>query len=156
MKRILFLCVANSARSQMAEGLARHILGDGVEATSAGSQPSRVNPFAIEVMAEIGIDISAQRSKSIDEVAADGVDLVVTLCAEEVCPVLPGRVQRLHWPIQDPASSDPSLSAADMRLRFRAARDEIAARIGTLKGLLGSAERPGAHGASGKLRTRTT
>src|SRR3546814_5395392 len=107
MKRILFLCVANSARSQMAEGLTRQILGDRATVMSAGSAPSRVNPYAVEAMAEIGIDISGQRSKPVDDIDPAGVDLVVTLCAEEVCPLLPGRVQRLHWPIDDPASSDP-------------------------------------------------
>jgi arsenate reductase len=129
MKRILFLCVANSARSQMAEGLARKLLGSDVEVMSAGSQPSVVNPHAIEAMAEIGIDISGHRSKSVNDVDAASLDLVITLCAEEVCPVLPGRVRRLHWPIPDPASKDPSLTPDDMRARFRAARDEIAKRI---------------------------
>jgi arsenate reductase len=131
-RRILFLCVANSARSQMAEGLARSRLGAGFEIMSAGSRPTRVNPFAVEVMADIGIDISAQRSKSVDDIDPAGIDLVVTLCAEEVCPVLPGRVRRLHWPIADPASGDPHLSPEELRARFRSARDEIAARIRTL------------------------
>src|SRR3546814_531129 len=129
MTRILFLCVANSARSQMAEGLARHLLGDRATVMSAGSAPSRVNPYAIEAMAEIGIDISGQRSKSVDHIDPAGVDLVVTLCAEEVCPVLPGRVRRLHWPIADPASSDPTLTPEDLRARFRTARDQIKARL---------------------------
>lgn len=129
MKRILFLCVANSARSQMAEGLARKMLGTGVEVLSAGSRPSKVNPYAIEAMSEIGIDISGHRSKSVDDVDAAAVDTVITLCADEVCPILPGRVQRLHWPIPDPASDDPSISAEDLRRRFRGARKEIEARI---------------------------
>jgi len=134
VKRILFLCVANSARSQMAEGLARKVLGADFEIMSAGSRPSKVNTYAIEAMAEIGIDISGHRSKPVDEVDPAGIDMVVTLCAEEVCPVLPGRVRRLHWPIADPASSDPSLAPADLRARFRAARDQIAARVQMLKG----------------------
>jgi arsenate reductase len=133
MKRILFLCVANSARSQMAEGLARRMLSDRVEVMSAGSQPSKVNPYAIEAMAEIGIDIAPHRSKSVDEIDTQAHDLVVTLCAEEVCPVLPGRVKRLHWSIADPASTDPSLPPEKMRQRFRTARDQIRARIQTLK-----------------------
>ena len=133
MKRILFLCVANSARSQMAEGLARHILGDRAEVMSAGSQPSKVNPYAIEAMAETGIDIGHHRSKSVDVIDTQALDLVITLCAEEVRPVLPGRVRRLHWPIEDPASPDPSLSPEKMRHRFRAARDEVRARIEALK-----------------------
>jgi arsenate reductase len=132
MNRILFLCVANSARSQMAEGLARNLLSD-VEVMSAGSRPSKVNPYAIEVLAELWIDITGQHSKSVDEIDPNRVDLVITLCAEEVCPVFLGRVRRLHWPIPDPASTDPSLTPDEMRTRFRAARDEIKAKIQSLK-----------------------
>ena len=132
MKKILFLCVANSARSQMAEGLARDRLGTDVQILSAGSQPSKVNPYAIEVMSEVGIDISGQYSKSVDDVDAGSADLVITLCADEVCPVLPGRVQRLHWPIPDPASDDPNLTPEQMRSRFRTAREDIRARISSL------------------------
>lgn len=140
MKRILFLCVANSARSQMAEGLARQMFSDRIEVMSAGSQPSKVNPYAIEAMAEIGIDIAHHWSKSVNEIDTQALDLVVTLCAEQVCPVLPGRVKRLHWPIEDPASTDPSLSLKEMRRRFRTARDQIRARILALKTEL---DRPG-------------
>ena len=132
MTTILFLCVANSARSQMAEGLARAMLGPGVTVLSAGSAPSRVNPFAVQAMAELGIDISAQSSKSVADIDVRTLDLVVTLCAEEVCPVLPGRVRRLHWPIPDPASKDASIPPDAMRERFRTARDQIRARLGTL------------------------
>lgn len=139
MKTILFLCVANSARSQMAEGLARRLFGDAAEVMSAGSQPSRVNPYAIEAMSELGIDISGHRSTSVAEVDTAAVDLVVTLCAEEVCPVLPGRVRRLHWPIPDPASDDPALTPDEMRRRFRTARDVIGARLEELKGQIESA-----------------
>lgn len=127
MKRVLFLCVANSARSQMAEGLARHILGGRIDAISAGSLPSAVNPYAVEAMAEIGIDISGHRSKSIDEIDTSGIDLIVTLCAEEVFPALPGRVRRLHWPISDPASADPSLTAEDQRAISGGARSDRSA-----------------------------
>ncbi|PKQ05837.1 MAG: low molecular weight phosphatase family protein [Alphaproteobacteria bacterium HGW-Alphaproteobacteria-11] len=129
MTTILFMCVANSARSQMAEGLARDMLGAGATVLSAGSAPATVNPYAIEAMAELGIDISGHRSKSVDEIDPAAIDLVVTLCAEEVCPVLPGRVRRLHWPIADPASKGATLPAEEMRARFRTARDEIAARL---------------------------
>ncbi len=135
-RRILFLCVANSARSQMAEGLARALLGRDTEVQSAGSQPSKVNPYAIEAMAELGIDISGHRSKSVEEIDPQAVDVVITLCAEEVCPVLPGRVRRLHWPIPDPACSDPALSAEEMRSRFRFARDEIRERLAGLTELV--------------------
>src|SRR3546814_14918893 len=98
MTRILFLCVANSARSQMAEGLARHLLGDRATVMSAGSAPSRVNPYAVEAMAEIGIDISGQRSKPVDEVVPAEVDLGVPLCAEAVYPLLPVAEPRPPWP----------------------------------------------------------
>jgi len=135
-RRILFLCVANSARSQMAEGLARAQLGSDIEVLSAGSRPATVNPYAIEAMRELGIDISGHRSKSVDEIDPDGLDAVITLCAEEVCPVLPGRVRRLHWPIPDPASSDPAISTEDMRQRFRSARAAIRERILSLPALL--------------------
>jgi arsenate reductase len=126
---ILFLCVANSARSQMAEGLGRMILGDRVPVASAGSEPSRVNPYAIEVMREIGVDLSSHRSKSVQTVDPGTVSTVVTLCAEEVCPVFLGGARRLHWPIPDPASRDDSIPRDEMLARFRSARDEIRARI---------------------------
>ncbi|MCA9593296.1 MAG: cupin domain-containing protein [Myxococcales bacterium] len=122
---VLFLCVANSARSQLAEGIARQILPGRV--ASAGSAPSRLNPYAVEVMAEIGVDISAQHSKSVDTIDPASVDVVITLCAEEVCPVFPGRVQRLHWPEPDPAAE--GLPREELLLRFRSARDAIRDRI---------------------------
>lgn len=127
-ERILFLCVANSARSQMAEGLARRILGERAEALSAGSDPAPVNPHAVEAMAEVGIDITGQHSKSVDTIDPSGLDLVVTLCDEEVCPVLPGRVRRLHWPIADPSADGPG----EPQVRFRAARDLIQERMDAL------------------------
>ena len=95
------------------------------------------HPYAIEAMAEIGIDISAHRSKSVDDVDATSVDAVVTLCADEVCPVLPGRVRRLHWPIPDPASSDPMLTAQELQSRFRVAREQIRERLSELPPILG-------------------
>jgi arsenate reductase (thioredoxin) len=126
---ILFLCVANSARSQMAEGLARARFGARAVVASAGSRPTRVNPYAIEVMRELGIDLAAHRSKAVDEIDPADVDVVVTLCAEEVCPVFLGGAQRLHWPIPDPASDDPSLDRTEMLARFRRARDTIRERL---------------------------
>ena len=120
---ILFLCVANSARSQMAEGLARRIFGAQVSVHSAGSEPSRVNPYAVEVMAEVGIDIRSHTSKSVETIDPATVETVVTLCAEEVCPAFLGRARRLHWPINDPASKDTTLSREEMLARFRTARD---------------------------------
>ena len=135
-KSLLFLCVANSARSQMAEGLARSIFRDKVRVQSAGSKPSRVNPYAIEVMKEVGIDLAGHHSKSVDTIDPATVDTVITLCAEEVCPVFLGQVRRLHWPIPDPASDDPALTPDDLRARFRAARDQIRGRLEDLEAAL--------------------
>jgi arsenate reductase len=128
---VLFLCVANSARSQLAEGLARRLFGARTPVLSAGSRPTQVNPYAIEVMRELGVELTGQRSKSVADLAdvATDVELVVTLCAEEVCPLWLGSAPRLHWPIADPASDDPSLDPEAMRARFRAARDEILRRL---------------------------
>ncbi|MBL9100870.1 MAG: arsenate reductase ArsC [Myxococcales bacterium] len=134
VRNILFLCVANSSRSQMAEALARARWGERVHVRSAGSQPTRVNPYAVEVMAERGLDISSHTSKSVSSIDPDSVDLVVTLCAEEVCPLFLSKATRLHWPIDDPASSDPSLGPDEMRGRFRRAAAELDARLGTLDG----------------------
>lgn len=124
-KSVLFLCVANSARSQMAEGLGRMIFGDRVSVLSAGSEPSQVNPYAIEVMRELGVDLAAHHSKSVQTIDAATVGTVITLCAEEVCPVFLGEARRFHWPIPDPASEDPSISRQEMLTRFRTARDTI-------------------------------
>ena len=129
MRSVLFLCVANSARSQMAEGLARARFGSRVTVQSAGSQPTRVNPYAIEVMRELDIDLSAHASKSVDAIDPASVDTVVTLCAEEVCPAWLGAARRLHWPVPDPASDDPALSRAEVLQRFRAARDAIRSKL---------------------------
>jgi len=137
---ILCLCVANSARSQMAEGLVRKILGPEVTVQSAGSKPSYVNPYAIEVMREVGVDLSLHRSKSVDTIDASTVRTVITLCAEEVSPPALAGALRLHWPIQDPASDDPSLSREDLLARFRRARDQIQANLETLAA---SIDRPG-------------
>jgi arsenate reductase len=128
-KSLLFLCVANSARSQMAEGLARKLFGGRVLVQSAGSKPSRVNPYAVEVMREVGISLETHHSKSVDAIDSTTVGTVITLCAEEVCPVFLGQVQRLHWPIADPASDDPNLAREEMLARFRTARDQIQARL---------------------------
>jgi arsenate reductase (thioredoxin) len=124
-KSILFLCVANSARSQMAEGLGRMIFGDRVPVMSAGSEPSKVNPYAIEVMRELGVDLTTHHSKSLQTIEPSTVGTVITLCAEEVCPIFLGNARRHHWPIPDPASKDPSISRAEMLTRFRTARDTI-------------------------------
>ncbi len=123
-KGILFLCVANSARSQMAEGLGRVIFGDRVPVWSAGSRPSKVNPYAIQVMAELGIDLTTHHSKSVETIDPTTIGTVITLCAEEVCPVFLGGARRIHWPIPDPASSDVAASDEVLQ-RFREARDTI-------------------------------
>ena len=123
--RLLFLCVANSARSQMAEGLARHLFGDRVTVQSAGSAPTRVNPHAVAAMAEAGIDITGQTSKSVQDISPDSIDVVITLCADEVCPVYPGRIERLHWPMPDPAAAPPETAAQ----RFREVRDLLRQRL---------------------------
>ena len=133
LRGLLFLCVANSARSQMAEGLARAALGERVRVQSGGSRATSVHPLAVEVMAEIGIDIGSQHSKSVDAIAPDSVDTVITLCAEEVCPLFLAGARRIHWPIPDPASDDASPGSVEQRERFRAARDEIARRIHGLR-----------------------
>ncbi len=129
MPGILFLCVANSARSQMAEGLGRRIFGDKFTISSAGSQATRVNPLAVQVMAEAGIDISGHTSKGVDTIDPAGIDLVITLCAEEICPVFLGRARRLHWPLPDPAAR----TGTDAVEAFRAARDELDRRIEALR-----------------------
>ncbi len=104
MKTVLFLCVANSARSQMAQGLAKHYFGSKINAFSAGSEPSgKVNPLAVQAMRDAGIDISSYTSKSVYQFDLSKMDLVITLCAEEVCPAVSGKFKRLHWPIEDPA-----------------------------------------------------
>lgn len=138
MKGVLFMCVANSARSQIAEGLARAILPEGIGVWSAGTRPCSVRPEAVAVMTEIGIDISAQYSKNVDVIPRDDIDTVITLCAEEVCPVFFGNVRRLHWPMSDPAAAGPS---HEKRLRaFRDTRDELRKRIAELAVQAGSAK----------------
>jgi arsenate reductase len=130
---VLFLCVKNSARSQLAEGIARSLAPRRVKVWSAGSEPTAVRPEATAVLHEIGIDVAGQRSKGIAEVPAAEVDLVVTLCAEEVCPVFLGRATRLHWALPDPAAvqdSDEKRATA-----FRQVRDELRRRITSLLGV---------------------
>jgi arsenate reductase len=123
--RVLILCTGNSARSQMAEGLLRHEGGEEFVVESAGIEPSFVRPEAIEVMREIGIDISNQRSKSVDEFIKQPFDVVITVCdnARQNCPVLPGGARQLHWNLRDPAAVE-----GDVKTRleeFREIRDEL-------------------------------
>lgn len=132
--KILFMCVANSARSQLAEGLARQIFPE-AEIESAGSRPGKLNSYAVTVMKEIGVDISKQYSKSIDDLSPEfiaGLDYMITLCAEEVCPTMVSKAKKLHWPEPDPATKEP-LPEDEALGRFRAARDAIGARLQAFK-----------------------
>lgn len=129
--KVLILCTGNSARSQMAEGLMREMGGDNFEVASAGISPTQVRPEAIEVMKEIGIDISQHFSKDVDRFVADRFDYVITVCnnANEHCPVFPGRAERIHWDFEDPALVEGNEAA---RLNaFRKARNQIRERLET-------------------------
>lgn len=131
---ILFMCVANSARSQLAEGLARNIFPK-ANIMSAGSQPSKVNPLAVRTMSEIGIDISHQYSKSVDDLPRDfieSLDYIITLCAEEVCPILLTKAKKLHWPYPDPATKE-NLEEVESLRRFQIARDAISKKLKEFK-----------------------
>ena len=124
-RRVLILCTGNSARSQMAEGVLRYIAGDKFEVESAGVDPSRVRPEAVDAMKEIGIDISAHRSKSVDEFTDQEFDYVITVCdnAAERCPLFPGSAKRLHWSFEDPADVE---GTDEVRMTaFRKVRDQI-------------------------------
>jgi len=128
-KTVLFLCTGNSCRSQMAEGLLRHLAGDRFEAASAGTHPAGLNPGAVAVMQEIGIDISSHRSKRVDEYRDARFDYVITVCdrAKEACPLFPAASSQLHWSFEDPAGA---VGTIEERQRvFRRVRDEIAERI---------------------------
>ena len=127
---ILFMCVANSSRSQMAEGLALKIFGQRHEIQSAGSAPTKVNPFAIQVMKEIGIDISTHHSKLADDLSPkflENVDYVITLCSEEVCPVIVSKARKLHWPFTDPVGK--SGSNEEQLKVFRDVRDALKVKL---------------------------
>ena len=128
-KRVLILCTGNSARSQMAEGLVGRMAGDRFEVLSAGVEPSYVRPQAIEVMREIGIDISKHRSKSVDEFDGEKFDYVITVCdnARQRCPVFPGKTERIHWSFDDPAKAEGD--EKNVLAVFRRVRDEIESRL---------------------------
>ena len=127
--RVLVLCTGNSARSQMAEGLLRHLAGDRFEVVSAGVSPTQVRSEAITAMREIGIDVSQHRSKSVDEFAGQEFDYVITVCdnANEVCPAFPGNTKRIHWSFDDPAAVQED--EAKRLGAFRRVRDEILHRL---------------------------
>ena len=127
--RVLIVCTHNSARSQMAEALLRHLGGDQFEVYSAGTEPGYVQPLAIKAMAEVGIDISQARSKHVNEFIDQTFDYVITVCdrARETCPVFPGEPQRIHWSFPDPAAVE---GTEEERLRaFRRVRDELTQRL---------------------------
>jgi arsenate reductase len=126
-RHVLFLCVANSARSQMAEGIARALAPSTVRISSAGSVPSRLNPLAVRALDEIGLDIRGQFSKSVNDLPAGDVDTVITLCAEEVCPVFLGKARRVHWALPDPAGAGNT--EAEQLQAFRDVRDELRRRL---------------------------
>jgi arsenate reductase (thioredoxin) len=127
--RVLFICTHNSARSQMAEGLLRHLAGDRYEVESAGTEETFVRPLAIEAMRELGIDISTQTSKTIASLGERKFDIAITVCdnANESCPIFPGSPKRLHWSFDDPSSATGT--DADRLAVFRRVRDEIRERI---------------------------
>jgi arsenate reductase (thioredoxin) len=127
--KVLFLCTHNSARSQMAEGLLRHLAGDRFEVHSAGTEATLVRPEAIAAMAELGVDISKQESKTLERYLKESFEYVITVCdaANEACPVFPGARRRLHWSFEDPSRTT---GAEGERLKkFRSVRDEIRERI---------------------------
>ncbi len=128
-RRVLFLCTHNSARSQMAEGLLRYLAGDRFEVTSAGTEATSVRPEAVAAMADLGIDISGQESKTLERYLGEPFDYVITVCddANEACPVLPGAKSRLHWSFRDPSQAT---GTDEERLEvFRTVRDELRERI---------------------------
>ncbi|MCM2356726.1 MAG: arsenate reductase ArsC [Geobacteraceae bacterium] len=128
-KKVLFLCTHNSCRSQMAEGIVNHYLGDRLQAFSAGTEATSVNPRAIAVMQEIGIDISGHRSKTLDEFKEESFDYVITLCgdAKEKCPLFFGGVERMHLGFHDPSGA--SGTDQEIMAEFRRVRDEIRHRL---------------------------
>ncbi len=129
--RVLFLCTHNSARSQMAEGLLRHVGGDRFEVFSAGTEPGEVNPFAIRAMQEVGIDISTATSKHVEQFVGQDFDYVITVCdrANETCPIFPGDPKRVHWSFPDPSAAT---GTDDEKIRaFRKVRDELRDRLRT-------------------------
>jgi arsenate reductase (thioredoxin) len=127
--KVLFLCTGNSARSQMGEGFLRNMAGDYFEALSAGIEPKGLNPLAVEVMREIGIDISQQRSKDVREFLGSPIPYIITVCdnAKEHCPIFPGTYKYMHWSIEDPAAVQ---GTEEERLTvFRQIRDQIGSRV---------------------------
>jgi len=134
-RKVLVLCTGNSCRSQMAEGYFRHLAGDRFVVSSAGLEPSTVNPKAIKVMKEDGVDISTHTSKDVDQFIRTGFDFIITVCdnARERCPLFPGQAERIHWSFEDPAAAKGT--NAEVMAVFRKVRDQIRDKI---KGFLGN------------------
>jgi arsenate reductase len=128
-KKILFLCTGNSCRSQMAEGYFRHLAGERFDVTSAGLEPSIVNPKAIQVMKEDGVDISNHTSKDVAQFIGQQFDYIITVCdnARERCPYFPGPAERIHWSFEDPGAAKGT--EAEILVVFRKVRDQIRERI---------------------------
>ena len=127
--KVMFLCTGNSARSQMAEGWLRSLAGDHFDVVSAGTEPTSVNPLAVQVMRERGIDISGHTSKPVSQFLGEHFRFLITVCdsAREQCPIFPGVSKRIHWPLEDPAAA--AGSEAERLAVFRRIRDEIETRI---------------------------
>lgn len=144
--RVLVLCTHNSARSQMAEGILRSLAGDRFEVASAGTEPSRVHPLALEAMAARGIDLGGHRSKHLDELAGQRFDYVITVCdhASETCPIFPGAPERIHWSVPDPSAA--AGTEEERRAAFDRAAEELSAR---LRGFVALVERQGGDGEGG-------
>ena len=160
MKRVLFLCTHNSARSQMAEGLLRNLGGQNFEVYSAGTEQTRVHPLAIQAMKEIGVDISGHASKTLDRYRGAPFDYVITVCdqANETCPIFPDHPERIHWSFQDPSGVNGN---DEQKLQvFRRVRDEMAGRIRLFQTLVPSSSpaTPSplpAYATAGRFRRRT-
>ena len=124
--KILFMCVANSARSQLAEGIAKEVLGAKFDIRSAGSAPTKVNPYAIRALGEVGVDYKSLYSKQVADLSDEfvkSIDYVITLCAEEVCPIIISKAKKLHWPLPDPAGHEGN--DEEQMNRFRGTREDI-------------------------------
>jgi len=144
--RVLFVCTHNSARSQMAEGFLRRLGGNAFEAASAGTEPGELHPLAVAVMAEVGIDISGQRAKSVDDLVRQQFDYVITVCddANESCPIFPNARHRLHWSFPDPSAAG---GTREERLAvFRTVRDGIKARVKEIVSGQADSQQPKAEG----------
>ena len=131
-EKIIFICTGNACRSQIAEGVMRKLAGDKFDVFSAGSHPSLVHPMSIKVMKEIGIDITAHNSDPISKFLSKNINIVVTVCdnADKICPVFPGKVERIHWSIKDPFKGWNS--HPDDLVNFRKTREDLTARIKNL------------------------